>query len=204
MTTLLEVVTFIKLQLRITSTSEDNWLEQSINHSQLRYARRKQWPQLRATGTFTVDATPTQSYALATDFDRLIDGGVRYYLNSNTQIFLDEVSQNDAELYRGLNSVTTPAACQVIAGTTGATKKLQLLPTFTETGKVVEYGYLKKPATLSADADVLALPELDEAICFDVCSLYMDYIRDNGNLGAIYAARAKRCYFDALSTMIQQ
>lgn len=204
MTTFLEVLNFVKTQLRIdtTNTSEDTFLKQTINYSQLRYARRRQWPQLRDTGTITT--TSAQSYDLESDFDILIDGGVRYYTATNSQIFLQEVAQNDAELWRGMSSVITPQACQVISGTTGATKKLQLLPTFTETGKTVEYAYLKKPATMTADADVLALPELAEAIAFDTCSNYMDWSRDTSNQAERYAMRANDAYKRALATCIQQ
>ncbi len=209
MTTLLEVLNFVKNQVRIplTSTNEDTWLKQAINESQLSFARRKQWPQLRATGTFTT--TSAQSYDLETDFETLLDGSIRYYYGStpttdSATSFLTMVSQNNAELYRGLPQGSDPIACQVIAGTTGASKKLILLPDFTNTGATVEYGYIKKPAELTLDADVLALPELSEAIAWDVCSQYMNWLRDKTAAGANYYSRSRRCYFDALATIIQQ
>jgi len=205
MTTLGAILTFIKLQLRIIGTNEDAWITQSINYSQLRYARRKQWPQLRTTATFTT--TSAQTYDLATDFDIPIDGGFRYYISTVTSstILLTLVSGNDAEMWRAIYvPASDPSACQVIAGTTGASKKLALLPTFTETGIVVTYDYLKKPATLTVSGDVLTLPELSEAIAFDVCSLYMEWSRDTSGQAQSYAMRAKRSYFDACATCIQQ
>lgn len=207
MTTFLEVLDFVKTQLRIdtTNTSEDTLLKQTINYSQLRYARRWQWPQLRATGTFTT--TSDQSYDLEEDFDILLDESIRYYYLATTTDaaqFLTMVSRNDAELWRGLPQGSDPKACQVIAGDSGDEKKLLLLPDFTNTGATVEYGYLRKPATMVDDDDVLELPQLAEAIVFDTCSNYMDWSRDTSSQSERYAQRAYDSYKRALATCIQQ
>ncbi len=209
MTTLLEVRNFIKRQVRIstTQTNEDAWINQAINESQLSFARRQQWPQLRANDDFTT--TSDQSYDLPEDFETLLDGSIRYYYggsspeNSATS-FLTMVSRNNAELYRGMSQAGDPIACHVTAGDSGAEKQLTLLPNFTNTGATVEYGYLKKPVELVDDDDVLELSDLAEAIAWDVCSQYMNWLRDKTDAGANYYSRSRRCYYDALATIIQQ
>lgn len=199
MTTFADILAFVKSQARITTTSEDENLGYLINQSYLSFCRSNQWPGLRKTASFSATGG-TQNYILASDFDRLILDGVRYYTTGSTDYKILPVEiQPDAEIWDAMQATYDPLACCVVPDTTSGTqRKMRLLPNFTATGKTVEYAYYKKPAALSGSV-VLELPELCPAIAWDVLASNKDFARDTDTSQAVYLERARRAKYAAIS-----
>jgi hypothetical protein len=207
MTLYSEIKAFVKTLGRINDTSEDSAIAALADQSYRKWCRKLQImgaPALRSTATITIVAA-TQDYALATDFDVFVENSVRYYTSGSTDFtIIPIVKDPDAALFEAMDQAFQPLACRVIAGATGATRKLRLLPSFSDTGKVVSYAYWKQPAQISASSTAIEVPELADAVAFDVLAGLVDYTRDNNasNQQINYLGRAKTAFNEVLGTLI--
>lgn len=205
MTTYNEILAFVKGIARIPDTTQDTNLGLLINESNRRLCRKLQSrgaPAMRLTATFAVVAG-TQDYDLAADFDVLIDNSVRYYTTGEEDYqILNIVSGPDAELWESLEEASTPLACRVIAGSTGTQRKLRIMPLSRESGKSITYAYWKRPAALTAGS-TLPVPELSDAIAWDVLASTPDIFRDanSSSQQQVWISRARSSFNELLGTL---
>lgn len=202
-----DIITFVKRQRRIppSDTEYDQLITDDATSAYQQYCRRLQQipghPGLRNTATFAV-VGGTQDYNLATNFDRLIDDSVRYYNpdeDNPIPVILTIVNGPDAEIWESMGETYSPAACRVIPGATGDTRKLRLLPDFTQDGYEIAYAYWKRPV-IAAVGDALEIPELEDAIKWNAVSNSYDYFRDerSGNSQNRADLRAREAFKQVL------
>lgn len=205
MTTFAEILAFVKGIGRIPDTTQDTNLGLLINESNRRFYRKLQSrgsPAARSTATFAVVAG-TQDYDLAEDFDVLIDNSVRYYTSGEEDYrILDIVSGPDAELWESMQETSAPMACRVIAGSAGTSRKLRIMPLSQQSGKSISYAYWTRPATLTVGS-TLGIPELSDAIAYDVLASTPDIFRDanSSSQQQVWLARSKASFNEVLGTL---
>lgn len=182
MTTIAEMLAFIRGQARVTSTDEETVLINAINEAFLRLCRKSviPYPGLKTSASITT-ITNTQNYDLPANFDRLLDDGIRYD-TGNAQWpegrLVNIVYGDSANIWEAMGRSFWPGAVTIVAGSTPGRKAIRFLPYFTDTPRTATVGYVKRPTTYTTGSDVLEVPELAEAVCLESMRTEKVYSRD--------------------------
>lgn len=202
--TLTELRAFVNTQYRQSTSELDTVILNLANEAISHYSRRGMWRQLKGLNA-SITTTTAQSYDLAADFDRLIPNSVRYdYTSTYPGRSLDDVDQDRFEAFKMLGTGGSPAVC--IAGPKSGSStvfQLHLAPVFTETGKVIKYDYMKKPAALASGSDATQVPDMDYAVCYKVLQGVAEFHKDYEG-AAYYREESKRQFVSALTTIVSE
>lgn len=199
--TLTEIQTFVKARYKESTTELDSLITSLANEGMTYYCRKARFPQMEVLGATFSTTAGVEAYATSANFDRMIQNSIRYDVNaaSNGRI-IPMVTDSELEYYRGLNETGAPLAAALAAPTSGATFRVVLYPSFTETAKVVEYDYMKLPTALSAGSNSLEVPALDYAVCYYVLKGVAEY-HDDDKRAAMFAREERNHWLTATKTV---
>lgn len=201
--TLGEIRTFVKGMDKQTTTELDTIITTMINASYRRFANRKPWRQLLVEGATFNTVAGTEFYALPVAFGRMVANSVIYdaegAYNGRSLTF---AQPEQAALYKSnYLSQTQPLIWSLSHATAGTGKRLQLLPIFTDTDKVVRYDYWKRPVTLVNDGDTPEVDELSDAIAYDALVQVAIYFNRDGDMIEQYRRESESHYKAAFATI---
>lgn len=178
-----DAINYVKADQRINGTEQDTNLLAWLNKNWVRRTRGRQYSQLLVEGTTFTTTSGTYRYNLPSDFWRLVPNSVQYDVSSTyAGRPLPDVNLQAAEAWRLQDQSSTPSVCIVVgAGTASPSKRLELLPSFTEGSKVVSYDYIAQATTFASTASTAQVPQLLEVVAYDTIADYLRYIKADQN-----------------------
>jgi hypothetical protein len=198
--TLTEIQTFVSTRYKESTTELNSLMTSLANEASTYFCRKARFPQMEVLGATITTTSGTEAYALASNFDRMIESSVRYDVTSTSNgRILPLVPDTELEYYRALPEGPSPMACAIGAPSSGTTYRLLVYPAFTETSKTIEYDYVKLPTSLSAGTSATEVPALDYAICYYVLKGVAEYHADDKR-AAMFASEERQHWIAATKT----
>ena len=167
MSTLATLRQNVKDLYRETSTALDSFIDLRLNQAYMTAVMRPPyWRQLLVVGASFPTTAGTETYPTSSDFNRIVPNSMLYYQNTATSGFsLRDIDYEVAQPYKIVNQGIIPQLAFVVAGTSGSSKRIQLIPPFTDPSGTVTYDYYKFPSTMAA-TDSPAVAELETFITY--------------------------------------
>lgn len=171
-----DAISFVKTVGRITTQPNDTVLLSWLNKNLVSRTRSHQYPQLLVQGTTFVSTANVSTYALPSNFSRLVDNSVQYGVTSTYSGYkVPSVNFQAAEAWRQLDGATNPSVVLVVASGTNGGKALELLPSFTQGGTSVSYDYIAAVSTFTGTNSTAQVPELLEVLAYDTIADYYNF-----------------------------
>lgn len=157
----------IKNRYRLTNGDLNEIIDSYSNQAYRKYARRFGWAQTLVENFQITLTAGTEQYDLPSDFWRLNPNSVRYNVLSNDQgTKIRVLGMDELVTYKLLDQVSQPWGCAIVSGT-GQGRRLEFVPSFTDTNIIVELDYYRTPTELTEDVDDPTINEIQDVIIYD-------------------------------------
>lgn len=199
MSSLAQIRDLIKTRYRETVNDNNDLIDSYINQAYRKFCRQFRFPQLLVEGTTIASVAGTEQYTLATNFFKMAESGVRYDVTSTSQgTRLSEVSAADLQAWKLVNETSAPMVWAITAASSGSGKRIEFRPSFTETGKTIEYDYYKTPSDLVEDLDEPVVNEIEDMIVYEAL-VQLAIWHNDADMAQMFRAEAR----EQRNTMIQ-
>lgn len=203
-----QILAFVKQEYQgLGGTSNDIYVLSLISKNY--YQRSQLFPykeRIVQNAAFTTSST-NQTYALSSDFDRLVPDSVRYGVTSGTGssvppdgYYLPEVPFEQREFYRGAYTNSDPQWCTVVGSTASNGRALYLFPQFTNSGSVVTYDYYTRASSLGSSA-TLPIQSLGYVVAYDTLKDWAIHEKNQQRRDE-YAAMAKESWRSVFTSIL--
>lgn len=202
MTTFGDLRTYVKADQRLNTTEQDSNILMWANKNYVRRSRAQPWQQLLVeSGSFTTTAD-VSTYALASNFFRLVPNSVRYATTSgDAGMPLPDVPERNRVAWKSINGTNAPSVCAVVgSGTSSSGKSLELLPIPSSGSSTVYYEYYAAVTTFSSTASTAQIPQLMEVIAYDTIADVARYM-SRSEEAAEARGIAKELYVEATRSL---
>jgi len=202
LSTVPEILDFVKREYRINGTADDTYLVQLISKNYWQRATKTPFKEtITQAATFTT-STSTQYYSTSSDFGRLVPNSIRYGVTATSAgSFIPEVPFEQYEYYRNSTTGSDPAFATIVgSGSATPGKRIMLFPPFTNSASVVSYDYYAKPTSLSSTA-TLPVSDLAEVVAYDTLSDWARHVNDNEGQKD-YKIMARDCWTSAFQNVL--
>lgn len=174
-----DIQTYVKQDQRLSGTDMDAFILSRANKNYLRRTRAMPWQQLLVeSGSFTTTAN-VATYALPTNFFRLIPNSVRYSTTSGDNgMPLPDVPERNRVAWKSIDSTNDPSVCAIVgSGTSSSGKSMELLPTPSSGSSTVMFDYYCAVSSFSGTASTAQVPQILEVVAYDTIADVARYMR---------------------------